>query len=127
MNREIKQRWVEALRSGEFEQGTHRLRNRDNTYCCLGVLCELAVADGAAVRNDTYSINAGETAYAGVIENGAQGRYATALVPRDLLWWADLGQIDPTVTVDSELRALSSLNDSGATFEQIADIIEEQL
>lgn len=45
MNTEIAQRWVEALKSGEYEQGYGYL-NKNDKFCCLGVLCELAVHDG---------------------------------------------------------------------------------
>lgn len=40
MNPEYKQKWIEALRSGEFEQTTKELRNSKG-YCCLGVLTEI--------------------------------------------------------------------------------------
>ena len=40
MNQQIKQLWVNALRSGEYKQATGRLRKNDG-YCCLGVLCDL--------------------------------------------------------------------------------------
>jgi hypothetical protein len=33
-------KWIEALRSGEFEQVRGALRKRDG-YCCLGVACEV--------------------------------------------------------------------------------------
>lgn len=38
MNAELKQQWVEALRSGKYQQGVGRLRTKDGEYCCLGVL-----------------------------------------------------------------------------------------
>lgn len=38
MNPELKGKWVEALRSGEYKQGQFTFRNGDR-YCCLGVLC----------------------------------------------------------------------------------------
>jgi hypothetical protein len=42
MNQQIKQQWVEALRSGTYVQGQMALRNRDDeTYCVNGVLCDL--------------------------------------------------------------------------------------
>ena len=42
MKPEIKAKWVEALRSGDFKQGKGYLNNRDdNSFCCLGVLCEI--------------------------------------------------------------------------------------
>lgn len=41
MKSELKKTWIEALRSGKYEQGTHNLK-RNGKYCCLGVLCEIA-------------------------------------------------------------------------------------
>jgi hypothetical protein len=41
MNTNIKQQWITALRNGEFVQGRETLRPTEDTYCCLGVLCEL--------------------------------------------------------------------------------------
>jgi len=35
---EVKRRWIEALRSGEYKQGYGILRTVDNEYCCMGVL-----------------------------------------------------------------------------------------
>lgn len=40
MNPAIKRKWVDALRSGEYEQGRGGLRHHDK-YCCLGVLTDL--------------------------------------------------------------------------------------
>ena len=40
MDPEIKEDWVEALRSGEFVQGHDRL-DWDDAQCCLGVLCDI--------------------------------------------------------------------------------------
>ena len=35
------QKWVDALKSGEYKQGQSRLRNIENKYCCLGVACDI--------------------------------------------------------------------------------------
>jgi hypothetical protein len=37
----LKQRWIDALRSGKYAQGTHNLRTVDDKFCCLGVLCDV--------------------------------------------------------------------------------------
>ena len=34
-------RWIAALRSGEYAQGKGYLRTHDDTFCCLGVLCDV--------------------------------------------------------------------------------------
>jgi len=46
MNPEVKKKWLEALRSGEYKQGIGALRNTNAskgivTHCCLGVLCDI--------------------------------------------------------------------------------------
>lgn len=46
MNKEIKERWIEALESGKYPQGRGALRRtRPNAsadeFCCLGVLCDI--------------------------------------------------------------------------------------
>jgi hypothetical protein len=42
MNAELKQKWIAALRSGDYEQARFDLVDRDRdgavSYCCLGVL-----------------------------------------------------------------------------------------
>lgn len=38
MNKEAKEKWIEALRSGKYKQGKSCLMGTDNAYCCLGVL-----------------------------------------------------------------------------------------
>jgi hypothetical protein len=41
MKPEIKAKWVEALRSGKYEQGKNTLRSGNDRFCCLGVLCDV--------------------------------------------------------------------------------------
>ena len=40
MKKKLKQEWIEALNSGEYQQGQTYLY-KDKRYCCLGVLCEV--------------------------------------------------------------------------------------
>jgi len=41
MDAQLKAKWVEALRSGEYKQTTEVFQ-RDGGFCCLGVLCDVA-------------------------------------------------------------------------------------
>lgn len=38
---EFKTKWLEALRSGKYEQA-HRFLRVGNAFCCLGVACEIS-------------------------------------------------------------------------------------
>lgn len=44
MNPELKKKWVDALRSGEYAQGKSYLRSR-HSYCCLGVLADVIIKE----------------------------------------------------------------------------------
>ncbi len=37
----FKAKWVKALRSGKYKQGTGSLHSSNNNYCCLGVACQV--------------------------------------------------------------------------------------
>ena len=115
MNTEIKAKWVAALRSGEYKQGKNRLRNKDNNFCCLGVLCNLhaqAHPEIAAKQTDPcqYMDEAG--------------------MPHDSVFiWAGMGvnKVHRTVEIGGYAASLAQHNDSGRTFAEIADAIEAQL
>jgi hypothetical protein len=38
VKKQLRDEWVKALRSGEYEQGTGTLKYEEK-FCCLGVLC----------------------------------------------------------------------------------------
>jgi len=38
MKRELRDKWCTALRSGKYKQGRGQLRNKDDEFCCRGVL-----------------------------------------------------------------------------------------
>jgi hypothetical protein len=51
MNADVKTRWLTALRSGEYKRAEGRLHKKDintgeESFCCFGVLCDLAVKEG---------------------------------------------------------------------------------
>lgn len=58
---EIKENWLNALKSGKYKQGFGRLYNPiDNTHCCIGVLGE--VTEGLSCK-DSLSENSSENPY----------------------------------------------------------------
>ncbi|WP_086846945.1 hypothetical protein [Amycolatopsis kentuckyensis] len=111
MNPGIKRRWVEALRSGDYRQGTGQL-SRDDKFCCLGVLCDVAVKSGVTVSTKTDDRSTG-------YDN------SFVFLPPRVQEWAGLPENDPNIAVANTW--LSSLNDDGASFAEIADLIDEHL
>jgi hypothetical protein len=111
MKPEIKNKWVAALRSGEYQQGLHNLKS-NNQYCCLGVLCDLYIKEN--------NLDWVFTSF-----------YDFSIPPLVVQEWAGLDTGNPRVLTKSHRHSdqnLVALNDTlRYSFPQIADIIEEQL
>lgn len=118
--------WVAALRSGEYQQARGALVKRVNgvtSYCCLGVACEVAIANGLKVE---------------VAEQETRGGFGPArsydneytLLPKSVREFYGLEDSDPYLPMnptneDSSVNLASSLNDDhGFSFEEIAEAIE---
>jgi hypothetical protein len=119
MNKDIQDRWVLALRSGRYQQGAYSL-NRENRFCCFGVLCELYMDEHPEER-EHMSENSGRVGY--------YGNYDLPQSP--ILYWAEIstefGDLPgmPNEGDTSKAPYLTNLNDeAGLTFDQIADLIE---
>ena len=122
MRDDIKRRWVDALRSGEYAQGQERLRVNDE-FCCLGVLCDLAAKDGVVRVED--EIVDGEERRIYYYGDGKE-LLSDLFLPASVRIWAGLDDDNPRVLSD-DASSLASLNDSGYSFLDIAEIIQEQL
>jgi hypothetical protein len=130
MNPEIKAQWVAALRSGDYEQGMSRLVTvrGDGTfdYCCLGVLCDLAVKADVPLT---------------VLDEGISRSYDNynGLLPQAVRDWAGFTEDSAIDTGEGEFRVhvgiseagdpidLAELNDGGDSFDKIAELIEAGL
>lgn len=123
LRKDVKAKWLAALRSGEYKQGRHYLARNDQ-YCCLGVLCEVAIKDGLDLKKTQHY---GVKSY-GVTRNDMG-------LPREVVEYAFWKKRRPSLssgdamvnTEDGRQRWLSTLNDNGVSFAEIADAIERDL
>lgn len=131
MNREVGDRWLAALRSGDYVQGAGKLHQFElvdggdegeerHRFCCLGVLCDLAYRDGAVTRTRTAHV----FLYGDVGEGD--------VLPPEVRVWAGLRENDPVV----DEVPLSNWNDGSTqcdvdveptSFAEIADMIEAEV
>lgn len=129
MKKEVADLWIVALESGEYAQGIgalHQIKEEmlnDKVYpagyCCLGVLCEIAIKNGldvVKIETDVY-----KEAYDKTCD----------FLPVKVKDWAGMNTVtgefdcpndDPD---DSDTAELTDLNDNGKTFKEIANIIRE--
>ena len=122
MNKQVKKLWMDALKSGKYEQGKGRLRRNmlgaQDRYCCLGVLCDLSIShqntsscwgwvEGTCERSVVFTFN-------------DEGKGVGGLPPREVLEWAGVTQGDAAL--------LSAINDERTnSFVEVVKIIEEDL
>lgn len=134
MKQNIMQKWVKALRSGKFKQGTgtlkHFNRNGQAQHCCLGVLCEL--------YNTTMKKNKKKTLSETVYDNCSDFSHGYCRfggkkedLPKEVKDWAgmrnSLGkfQANKVDEYGDREECLADLNDMGQKFKTIANIIEK--
>lgn len=110
---EFRQRWVDALRSGEYTQCTDYLVD-DGNYCCIGVACDLL---GLETTLDIVPLTDGMEKLHYVMPEG----HSEVCLPTGSLA-GFLGDVAGGLLVD-----LSALNDSGETFSHIAKVIEARV
>lgn len=140
----VKALWLEALRSGVYEQ-TNMYLSRNGKYCCLGVLCELAVAGDVATRIGDNTVT-----YVGIASVDASSK----ILPNSVTTWAGLLSENPTIYIYADdipedrigtfatlsrprltddgktfyATTLAELNDTyHFTFSEIADVVEKYL
>jgi hypothetical protein len=110
MNQQVKTKWLDALRSGNYHQTQGRLRDTEG-FCCLGVLCDLYTKE-KGLNWDEYPV-----------ENGYRLYDESCTLPEQVMNWSGLEETNPTL-IEADL---ARLNDDGFGFSDIADLIEEQL
>lgn len=121
LNTDNIRRWVEALESGEFEQGRGVLYDTEtNRFCCLGVACELAHRDGIVTAHDCVSER---DHHPYVRYYGEDECYA--VLPLEVMNWLGFSHPSPSVELGGgAVVELTTLNDAhGYTFTQIAELI----
>jgi hypothetical protein len=106
---ELKDKWITALRSGEYKQGTGSLYDKVNdAYCCMGVL--------GCVSNDIK----GETRTPGLLTGRNNGYHVL------ITEFANRDGISVRILIDMNDGDNPS-NPKKYTFAEIADYLEENI
>lgn len=109
MRQDVAKDWVNALRSDKYIQGRKALL-KDNTYCCLGVLCDLSPIEKDKPQphlDTTWDEN-------------------PSTLPSSITKWAGMNSSSGLLSIKKTGSAsLLEANDSGKSFNEIADIIEK--
>jgi hypothetical protein len=116
------QKWIEALRSGDYKQNYNCALNLDGTYCCLGVACEVYQKEVGDLDINTIPADphsAGKEIIVIVYDGNSN------FLPEKVIKW--LGLRTSNGSYDDNKRSLTVDNDrKRKTFLEIADIIESE-
>lgn len=117
MKKRIKNKWLKALRSGDYKQ-TKKVLKDSKGYCCLGVLCDLHRLSRVDVK----------AKWNGKFYNSSTPSTKMSL-PVSVMEWAGLksniGEYE-TKTKSKVEKNLIGLNDlKGYSFKKIANVIEK--
>lgn len=133
MNKENVKTWVNALRSGEYEQTTEHLCEVDDIdgttgYCCLGVACDLFV-DGYWVEHNESNAwgGAGRWSIGELKEWEAKEHGVGHVVEFDNTSFPTLDMLELMGLDPGYAEKLAKLNDRGWSFAKIANKIERDL
>jgi len=141
MDRTIARNWIEALRSGRYEQGTCYL-SRNGRHCCLGVLAEEMGYDLNLYRisevpgdlfpdfeMDTWPLGGEEGDPTVLLTKEEVSKMKVHLSFNKLLTKEEVSKMKVHLSFNNNMQStLAKLNDSrDFSFEEIANIIERQI
>ena len=119
MNKALKDRWLNALKSGDFRKGTGIMYDgADNSYCCLGVLAEIT---------DTWS-EFKEDCKALTARSNPHGEYfgVFAHMPGTMEGYMNSSWAPKEAGLDKEtLITLAKINDNTFSFDAVCQYIQE--
>lgn len=118
MKIEIANLWADELESGRWVQTTDRLKREGPSYCCLGVLCELARQAGVRLAEEFID---GEDEGADFLQIEGESE----ILPLKVRRWAGIDSSEGRFGRDEEGQNLARLNDSGSNFSALAQTIRE--
>ena len=115
MKQSVAKAWTLALRSGDYTQTRRKLASKGHSstsHCCLGVLCEIAIEQGAEVSK--------------IMTPGSRGNWERPVAyngevtvpPEAVNIWAGAD------ARRDDWDYLSAMNDDGHSFHEIADYID---
>lgn len=121
MDPELKEQWLDALKSGRYAKGRQALRSISNVetverFCCLGVLCDILDPEGWQEPTDaSFAASfANKTLVPYAVRGGSVN---VAYLPEEYVEKADI----------HNQMTLTRINDKSETFEPVIEFIEQHM
>lgn len=121
----VANKWLAALRSGEYKQGRgtlHVCKDNQDEYCCLGVLCDL-YAKATGSKPEKFDADEEHS------HNNISAYYSyhseSFTLPPPVMEWAGMRTNTGVVKYDKHLAALN--DEYRLSFLELANIIEDNI
>ena len=112
----LQREWIRCLRSKEWKQGQAflcREQNGEVRYCCLGIACEVAAANGISVEQNQGG--------SGVWHFDSRDGSLPVVVKIAMKFRGNCGGLTQPM---KKFMYLDAANDAGVKFKTIADFVE---
>ena len=142
---ELQEKWLTALESGEYTQARGMLRDSEDNFCCLGVMCDIVQPDHwvkTTVKQEWYECDF-VWYYRDVMEENIVHNmdvpssirqkirfrspsghfFPNFIAPQDPDFDRILQEGTTRVEQGERLTSLANLNDRGWTFKEIAGLV----
>lgn len=129
MKKDIKAKWVKALRSGQYKQAKEVLHRggKNGGFCCLGVLTDLYLKEKGI--KDGWKGNSRQECQVKLSKNDNY-KHETML-PSEVVKWAGLNNINPILNIPNKENNKTDLSyfndDTRLGFKGIAKLINKYL
>jgi len=131
LTKTLKNKWIKALTGGKYKQTKGSLR-RGNSYCCLGVFCDIVKGKSKWNRfiGTSYSLMDQE----GILPATITSKYFpnnsnTVFLKKETISKMKNKALSKRIVryCSSDTVTLAGLNDRGFTFKEIAEVIKDCL
>ena len=136
MKTDIAEAWCQELESGRWQKGRgllHRMAGEEvdeetDKFCCLGVLCRMALRAGIDVTPRVLNATTEEAVGDGLHVKYGHGRCNARLPDEVKQWagmWSSMGHLPGRA--GAELGDLTVLNDTTKGFGEVAQAIRQHM
>lgn len=122
MNKRVRLKWIRALESGKYKQTRGKLKSRNGSFCCLGLLCELYRKEHLRATWEPCVVPGGSPTFLG---------NSGTLPPEVTSWAGFVGRCtdNPSIATrgTQHISAVDANDDHKYSFKKIAKAVRENV
>ncbi len=137
MNKKVKSKWIEALKSDNYKQGFFCMKPKqystvsntpeENCFCAIGLLCELYRQEHPESSWTEEAVRLEDSVYGYGFQTTENNEPEYYNLPSEVLEWIEVRD-EVVIYLDCNLYSMTEVNDDWEwSFKDIANYFEEEL